>query len=640
MFHEYVIAILLMAFHGFAMWAVRKYKLEERWGFATFAIFIMWKTQKGKRFIERLGRRRLKVGEAQAVEGPAAWAVAEQPARSRDGIVLPRLPKIGGSDASEILYEGREPKKPVVAATVDIDGSSKGNGEKLAPKAAGIGEETDTDPSPDPNLGTAPRRAWFRIGDLAVGFFIVFMAFMVGLLLWEATIVGLVPDSAAPSPQMALGIPGLNPIIPLGYGILGLAVAIIVHEFAHGVLARAEGMRVKSLGLLFFVVPMGAFVEPDEEEMKKAPRRKRMRIYAAGPASNFLCALICLLLFVFVFMGPVEPRERGAAVINVGFDSPALHGGLQVWELVTHVGGVRIDSAELLFSSSAIEPFAGTEVEVKGLYRGSPTSHQKVLAGVALINLADGLPAKAAGLKVGMVLYSLTLPSGNEAIIVHQQSLGNILGGLNAGEKVSLKVFQRDESSGKYSLTEFSNISLYDKGKYYKSVAPSLWKAEYDGKGFLGITSSYMGILAANPEDLVAPMKAPYGGVGDAGDLVIANFRLITYPLVGLSPMDAPLTDLYTVKGPLGALPPSVFWTLANSIYWIFWLNVMVGLTNVLPLKIVDGGHFFRDAFSYVIGLRVKDRVRAELHAGRVEWMFTFLILFLIVWQFVGPRVV
>jgi len=171
-------------------------------------------------------------------------------------------------------------------------------------------------------------------------------------------------------------------------------------------------------------------------------------------------------------------------------------------------------------------------------------------------------------------------------------------------------------------------------------VAPSLWRAEYDGKGFLGITSSYMGILAANPEDLVAPMKAPYGGVGDAGDLVIANFRLITYPLVGLSPMDAPLTDLYKVNGPLGALPPSVFWTLANSIYWIFWLNVMVGLTNVLPLKIVDGGHFFRDAFSYVIGLRVKDRVRAELHAGRVEWAFTFLILFLIVWQFVGPRVV
>jgi len=64
-------------------------------------------------------------------------------------------------------------------------------------------------------------------------------------------------------------IPGLNPVIPLLYGWITLIVAVVVHEGAHGILARSLGLPVKSAGLIFLaVIWIGAFVEIDEDRLK------------------------------------------------------------------------------------------------------------------------------------------------------------------------------------------------------------------------------------------------------------------------------------------------------------------------------------------------------------------------------------
>ena len=49
--------------------------------------------------------------------------------------------------------------------------------------------------------------------------------------------------SPAVSPKMMIGLPGLNPIIPLWYGILALVVAMVVHEFSHGILSRVADVK-------------------------------------------------------------------------------------------------------------------------------------------------------------------------------------------------------------------------------------------------------------------------------------------------------------------------------------------------------------------------------------------------------------
>ena len=56
-------------------------------------------------------------------------------------------------------------------------------------------------------------------------------------------------------------------------------------------------MRVRSFGLLQLgPLPLGAFAEPQSDELMRAPRRERLRMFAAGPATNLFAAFVMLLL--------------------------------------------------------------------------------------------------------------------------------------------------------------------------------------------------------------------------------------------------------------------------------------------------------------------------------------------------------
>ena len=100
-----------------------------------------------------------------------------------------------------------------------------------------------------------------------------------------------------------------------------------LHEFSHGILTFVSNLKVKSLGILYLIIPLGAFCEPDEEQLRKTSISNRMRVYSAGPTSNFTVVLISLILFSFVFMSAVQPIE-GTNIFYVVDGSPAEERGL------------------------------------------------------------------------------------------------------------------------------------------------------------------------------------------------------------------------------------------------------------------------------------------------------------------------
>jgi len=204
----------------------------------------------------------------------------------------------------------------------------------------------------------AQRRGFWRLyGRLSVGLVFVTMAGITALLVWEATLVAQIPARNAPAPELLLGLPGLNPAIPLWYGIFGLAVAIIVHEFAHGILARVSRVKIQSLGLLFVYVPIGAFVEPDEAEMKALPRAERMRLFAVGPATNLLLAGAFLLSFSLVLMPSVSAYHEGAGVLYVEPGSAADAIGLRPGWIITSLNNTTVrDNLALRDALSTTQP--------------------------------------------------------------------------------------------------------------------------------------------------------------------------------------------------------------------------------------------------------------------------------------------
>lgn len=118
-------------------------------------------------------------------------------------------------------------------------------------------------------------------------------------------IMPLVPyiDKIAPN----LGLPTFN----FTYWIIILAIIAISHEFAHGIFAAYNKIKIKSTGFGFFPfflpVFLAAFVELDEKKMVKHKKIQQMAILSAGTFANVLVAVFFTIIFWLFFMVAFTP---------------------------------------------------------------------------------------------------------------------------------------------------------------------------------------------------------------------------------------------------------------------------------------------------------------------------------------------
>jgi membrane-associated protease RseP (regulator of RpoE activity) len=184
-------------------------------------------------------------------------------------------------------------------------------------------------------------------GTLGVTMVVIVSALMTFMLFFsiQHIVVQRPPLTQANDLKNVLAIPGVNDFIPFTFAVwLGLLVTMVVHEFGHAVLCRVEGIRVKSMGVLMAVIPIGAFVEPDEEDQEKTKGLAKMRMFGAGITNNILLGLACFALVVFLlgFAVPVStPLIHGVYV-----DSPAYTAGITPTSVIKEVNGIPVSSRD------------------------------------------------------------------------------------------------------------------------------------------------------------------------------------------------------------------------------------------------------------------------------------------------------
>lgn len=478
------------------------------------------------------------------------------------------------------------------------------------------------------------KRLWNMYGAFSVGICLFTMILMMFFLIWAAMLVPQIPKESAPAPELMLGIPGVNPIIPVWYGIIALAVAVAVHEIAHGILTRVGELKVKSLGILACVIPIGAFVEPDEEELKATTKKKRMRIFGAGPATNIIFALICALLFSWVFLSSLSPVHEGVLIGGALRDSPGYDAGLnRMWMEIVDVNGTQITSYEDFEEFPAPEPLQN--VTVTYFYKGKLHTSE-VISGVVVIHISENYPADDAGIKEGMIFVKV-----NDTKIRNDKDFQDAMKLTSAGQNINITLYEYNETLDSYTLFN-TTVTLEDKYEYYEKYYPQMNEDSYKNKGFLGVSHSYLGVKAGvNPGTLADRLSRPFSNVKSAEGVLFNVATYLLLPFQGLSPFPEPMIDLYEVNGPLSVLPAEIFWPLANLFYWLFWLNLMVGLTNTLPAVPLDGGHIFKDSLDTVIAKmrrRLNEKER-ERYVRTISISIAFFVLFLILWQLIGPRI-
>ena len=414
--------------------------------------------------------------------------------------------------------------------------------------------------------------------------------------------------------------------------LVALGVLVTFHEFGHFWVARRCGVKVLRFSVGFgtpllrwhdrqgteFVVaaiPLGGYVKMLDEREGDVPadqldqsfNRKtvgqRIAIVASGPVANFLLAIA--FFWVLAMMGSQQVRPVIGAVES---GSLAAKAGLVAGQEIVSIDGqptvgwsnVNLQLVRRLGESGAIQ------VAVRGPDSDVESSHQLVLhdwlkgadepdpiksLGIrpwrpelpaVLAELDPKGPAQAAGLKTGDKLLSMN----GQAINDWQQVVDWVR--LRPAARVDLRV-ERD------------GVAL---------EVPVVLAARGEGDAATGYLGA--GVKGVDwPPAMIREVS--YGPVAAIGEGVKRTWTMSVLTLDSLKKMLFGELSVKNLSGPItiakvaGASAQS---GVADFLNFLAYLSISLGVLNLLPIPVLDGGHLLFYLIEWARGRPLSDRVQ------------------------------
>ncbi|AZH24172.1 site-2 protease family protein [Haloplanus aerogenes] len=512
-----------------------------------------------------------------------------------------------------------------------------------------------------------PKRFWRAYSNVGVGVALVIMAGMFVLLLFQALTILQNPPapSAVNQPQNFLVVPGVNDFLPLAVApeiLFGLLIGLVVHEGGHGLLCRVENIDIESMGVVFLAfIPIGAFVEPDEESQSDANRGARTRMFAAGVTNNFVLTAVAFALLFGPVIGAVGVAP-GVAVDGAYPGSPAATAGVDHGDRITAVAGTEVTSEGDLDDALLAAENRTVAVEIDGERTirversltvvgsvGSNPANLTVEDDPIRVQAVNGTAVHTRGefrdavadstfARIETTAGERTIPVGAYVTRVAQDGpLANASAPTNAsliitsigGERVTSSTDLARVLDG-YDPGDRVPVRTYQDGAF-ETYTVTLGENPRDGNGFIGVdifpgTSGLLitdfGVSTYPAGTYLELLGGSDGTDGGAfSGLVDSPFALVYVALVlplasvvlgipnfpGFTPA---VTNFYVVEGPLAPLGDGVY-IIANTLFWAAWVNLQLGLFNCIPGYPLDGGRILRTCTEAVVSrLPVTDSAR------------------------------
>jgi regulator of sigma E protease len=405
--------------------------------------------------------------------------------------------------------------------------------------------------------------------------------------------------------------------------ILTLGILVTIHEYGHYVIARRSGVRILRFSVGFgrpiwsrvdrhgtefaiAAIPLGGYVRMlDEREMAAGETLPagalahnqltpawRIAISLGGPVANFLLAIVVYWGLAAAGSSSVAPllnaalpeTPAAAADIQRGDEIVAVDGEpVQTWQEITlalanrmgesgqielqlarNGGGQRAVSLPIDHWQQGVD-----EPDLLGSLGLSP-SHPPVIGSVE-----PGSAAARAGLMPG----DLILAVNDEPVALWREWVAAIVRA--PGEPLALQVL-RDGSTRSLTATPDERPAAD------------------------GTSTGFMGVGISMREVRYGPLDALRQGVTQTVDTTVMTLSLLKKMVVGdvsLKNISGPLT-IAEVAGDSARMGLTYFLGV------LALLSVSLGVLNLLPIPILDGGHVVFAAAEWALGKPLPERVQ------------------------------
>lgn len=423
--------------------------------------------------------------------------------------------------------------------------------------------------------------------------------------------------------------------------LVTIGVLVTVHEFGHYWVARKLGVKVlrfsigfgqplwkrvsKDVDQIEYVIaalPLGGYVKMlDERECEageripeadlprafnRQPVWKRAAIVVAGPAANFLLAIV---IYALTFMVGVEVARP---IVDVEANTPAARAGFQTGDQLLSVNNEAVESwedarmvlVEEYLKSSSINIAVKTrnnedavrvlDLGNKPMFKDETDFLDKIglslwVRGIGIAEVLANSPAQRAGLKAQdkiLLVDGKELDNAQQFVVYVQQ---------HNAKSMDLQIARGDGDA------EQLNISVTPEAK------------QVDGKTVGGIGAAVGQYMTKSMHTKLiftqhyAPLEALWRGV-----LKTKQMSLVTLKLMGRM-----VTGEVSIKNISGPVTIAQFAGETASIGVIAFLgflaivSVSLGVLNLLPIPMLDGGHLLYYLIELVKGSPVTEQFEA-----------------------------